>query len=313
MKAIRLYCLSLAPKPSKKIILDTYLRKYKSPAITVESGLSRLCKDILKDEEKDVINIFKIIIEEVKHYRPLTDEEVYAEKLKKLLDIEFPTYDYVRSIDPDLCDEYYKAINNLEKTQDNMPWLIDPVVIDPISKVYKPSKRRIQKIIDLIDLYSSFDTQLYATYFKSKKRSVNMITSNNIPVADVEVQCNNGRPRLVYKLRTSTGYKYKALPRSERKHILENVSIQSKINECKGKLKRKLKSRYKLSDYTNAQREACREDLIQSLGNVWENKITQSYNQGKGWPTDLMLQRLIKRRFRACLKEKKNTKRVNVE
>ena len=66
--------------------------------------------------------------------------------------------------------------------------------------------------------------------------------SSNIPAKAVTVRCKLGKPKLVYAVEVRPDiFAKRAVPRSEKRHILKSARVRESLDRCLAKLRRKSK------------------------------------------------------------------------
>lgn len=201
--------------------------------------------DIMKDlTEKDIIVVTEYVYEKLKELKaPDLMFNTVQMHLDNVLGGSLPTNEYVKKRIPTLYDEYKSAKESLEATPFGTDYNLDGTVGTGVTK------RQLEKIIMYLKYAADPDLaqdnlegkpfretrkNSRSPYRHLKRRNKNMIVDQD----RIEVKCKNHRPKLIENDPGGTKYHVSKLMR-ERLKI--NDEIQSKIQECKKKIKISLK------------------------------------------------------------------------
>ena len=221
------------------------------------------------------------LLDDLHGFRPISEIEIWIEKMQNILS-DLPTFTYVQNAYGDtLAEDYKRARIDLA---DALPDHSNYEFNDSTTSSYKPSKATVQRLIDAMDVASSYQPSEYGVYLETRRRrrrSGIRLPSRIINPANVFVRCQpQHKSKLFYKKKFKNGTtKIKPLPAHSKKAILKNARIRNALDKCIRKLKR-AKHTVKNLGLTKVP-DDCVDESIDRLRSLLEALMQKRYLAGK--------------------------------
>jgi len=253
------------------------------------------------------------LIKDLHSFVPITENQANIEKLQQVVE-ELPTRDYVRhKLGSEMADLYSAALTEaIDNAPENEYMNFDLET----SRRNKPGKQKVRKLIEALHVVSTYDPQDFALYLRRPKptlagRKSPIIHTQNLKASDILIRCKKGKTKLVYKVQIRPGvFKVKAVPQTEKKHLLESIELKKRLDVCLRDLHRKTK-RYSMTslgldindmDDNEEDRTGCYHESEDQVRQLLEKRVQKAFENGEKLQINRKeLGKTLMRYLRSCI------------